>query len=153
METCVEDGCAVQTSRGKCRKHTREAVARGELPPGGKRIESTTVTHVERARQRSERAQSKRDAGPTGNALRMRRRYLRNRALAEQDYKCAICGSSTVKNWHLDHSHDNGLVRGTLCVPCNIRLNAIDDDEYMAKAIAYRDWWRAEHATNGGEKY
>lgn len=50
---------------------------------------------------------------------------LRNKILAEQNFKCGICGvSGKDVVWVLDHSHNkgfggSGLIRGTLCRNCN----------------------------------
>ena len=61
---------------------------------------------------------------------------------AQQDYKCAICGTSepmgTYNVWHVDHCHDTGRVRGILCFKCNMGLGKFDDSPLLLRlAIEY----------------
>lgn len=60
--------------------------------------------------------------------------------LSAQESACAICKIKfTAKNLpHIDHSHDNGLVRGLLCRQCNLGLGFFKDNtKVMEKAIEY----------------
>jgi len=62
--------------------------------------------------------------------------------LLSQGGCCAICGAATPgngnTNWCIDHDHDNGKVRGLLCVKCNPGLGFFQDDVgLLQKAIAY----------------
>jgi hypothetical protein len=59
------------------------------------------------------------------------------RMSAEQGRRCAIC--SEVKKLYVDHNHVTGEVRGLLCNRCNIRLAALDDPEWMSRAVAYHN--------------
>lgn len=45
--------------------------------------------------------------------------------LLMQDGKCAICLTDNPKRWHLDHDHDTGIIRGILCMGCNITLGHV----------------------------
>jgi len=48
-----------------------------------------------------------------------------DRMLIEQGSKCAICSGLTPRhssNWHTDHCHVTGKVRGILCHVCNTKL-------------------------------
>lgn len=63
--------------------------------------------------------------------------------LTAQGGRCAICRSDKPfgKNFHLDHCHVTGRVRGILCKRCNNGIGFFDDDiskmklamEYLAK--------------------
>jgi hypothetical protein len=59
----------------------------------------------------------------------------------EQNNKCAIClgdNSSSKRDWHIDHCHETGVVRGILCHHCNIGLGQFRDNvEHLKNAIAY----------------
>jgi hypothetical protein len=62
--------------------------------------------------------------------------------LKSQSGKCAICGSETSRrensSFCIDHSHDNGLVRGLLCHLCNRGLGFFQDDaSLLLKASDY----------------
>lgn len=59
-----------------------------------------------------------------------------------QGGKCAICSSTTrdsgKRRFDIDHCHDSDVVRGLLCMQCNIGLGAFKDDpDRIDKAIAY----------------
>jgi len=50
---------------------------------------------------------------------------------------CAICRSPfTEKPFHVDHSHDSGVVRGLLCSNCNTALGLLGDDPDIANQAA-----------------
>jgi hypothetical protein len=50
---------------------------------------------------------------------------------------CAMCGRPLPKP-HLDHSHEDGLIRGALCWPCNRLLGlAHDNPERLQQGINY----------------
>jgi len=60
----------------------------------------------------------------------------------DQDNKCKICGKSEPggygKHWHVDHDHENGVVRGLLCESCNTGLGKFKDSpELLEKALLY----------------
>lgn len=88
---------------------------------------------------------------PEKVSLQNRRSVLKEYNISQEDYdflvkkqddKCAICLSSDKKhnrkNWCIDHCHNTKLVRGLLCVQCNVLLgNANDDVELLKKAIKY----------------
>jgi hypothetical protein len=61
--------------------------------------------------------------------------------LAEQNGKCAICGSSDPgDNKHgcfcVDHEHIGGCVRALLCFHCNTALGHMNDDPERLEAAA-----------------
>jgi len=60
--------------------------------------------------------------------------------LKRQEGVCAICESivDNPKNWHLDHCHVTGKIRGVLCHKCNQGLGLFKDDIIiLEKAIKY----------------
>lgn len=61
--------------------------------------------------------------------------------LAAQDGRCAICRTDTPGgkgDWHVDHDHASGRIRGLLCHRCNLLLgNAGDDPARLQAAITY----------------
>lgn len=78
-----------------------------------------------------------------------RKRKLKRYGLTEETYEallvsqnnlCAICckKNETKRDWHVDHCHTTGKVRGILCHYCNLGLgNFKDNKEYLENAIAY----------------
>lgn len=54
--------------------------------------------------------------------------------LHRQGGGCAIC-QRVRKQWHVDHNHATGEVRGILCLKCNVALGLIGDDIQTARAI------------------
>lgn len=60
--------------------------------------------------------------------------------LAEQDGKCAICLTEDPAgvNWHVDHCHSTGKVRGLLCCSCNQSLGMLKENvSIMESMIKY----------------
>ena len=66
--------------------------------------------------------------------------------LADQDGTCAICNTidpgrgtkNGTAQWHIDHDHETGAVRGILCRRCNLAIGHFNDDPAMLdKAAAY----------------
>jgi hypothetical protein len=60
---------------------------------------------------------------------------------ATQDGRCAICGTDDPKgrgDFHVDHCHETGAIRGLLCHFCNVALgNFKDDIARLEAAIEY----------------
>jgi len=53
---------------------------------------------------------------------------------------CAICRSETPgdkRNWHTDHCHDTGKVRGILCSNCNRIVHKLATPEVLRRAAEY----------------
>lgn len=59
--------------------------------------------------------------------------------LEAQGGRCAICGTDTPngRNWHVDHNHDTGKVRGILCSSCNLGIGFLSTPERLAQATQY----------------
>ncbi len=64
-----------------------------------------------------------------------------NALFAMQGWVCAACGADkpgSKSGWHTDHCHSSGMVRGILCVHCNVGIGkAKDNTTTMRKWIAY----------------
>lgn len=58
------------------------------------------------------------------------------RMMADQGGVCGICAKPMAKVC-IDHCHETGQVRGLLCHGCNIKLSAIERDDYRVPALAY----------------
>lgn len=64
----------------------------------------------------------------------------RDKMLADQKGCCAICKVSEPSgyNWHVDHDHVTGKVRGLLCSKCNQGLGLFDEKtSNLEEAIKY----------------
>jgi len=61
--------------------------------------------------------------------------------IEKQEGRCAICSTDTPGgkgNWHVDHDHDSGRIRGLLCHHCNLMLgNSGDDPERLRAGAEY----------------
>ena len=64
-----------------------------------------------------------------------------DKMLTEQGGRCAICGATDpggAGDFHVDHCHDRGNVRGLLCHNCNIGIGHFKHDQsLLLKAISY----------------
>jgi len=70
----------------------------------------------------------------------IRRRYGISREQFETLYKkqggaCCLCGRR--KKLNIDHSHTTGRVRGLLCWRCNVLLDALENQEWLGRALRY----------------
>lgn len=64
-----------------------------------------------------------------------------NALFAEQNYRCAICGSDkTIPNRPLclDHDHRTGKIRAVLCHRCNINLGNYNDNVSLCETVISR---------------
>lgn len=83
------------------------------------------------------------------NARQRAQRLLRRTAFDGVDYdamlmaqenKCLICGDPPTSghNFHIDHDHKNGKIRGLLCGRCNMGLGLFRDNvDNLAAAMQY----------------
>lgn len=64
-----------------------------------------------------------------------------NEMFDKQNGCCAICGThqaELTRSLAVDHSHENGHIRGLLCQPCNTALGKFKDSiEMLDKASQY----------------
>jgi hypothetical protein len=64
----------------------------------------------------------------------------RSDMFTEQGEKCLICGRGEleISDWHVDHDHQTGKLRGILCAGCNKGLGHFrDDPDVLVKAAEY----------------
>ncbi len=105
------------------------------------------------------RRERKRNEDPQAVALQRKKWRLRSMygmsigdydlLLKAQDYACAICFDPAEKpfDFHVDHDHDTGKVRGLLCKRCNPMLGlARDSQGVLAGAIEYLNLNKGEYA-------
>jgi hypothetical protein len=57
--------------------------------------------------------------------------------LQAQGGGCFICGEPPEKNLCVDHSHDTRMVRGLLCLTCNLGLGHFKDDRRLTHAATH----------------
>jgi len=63
-----------------------------------------------------------------------------NALFLSQDSKCAICFSEKPRgrNWHTDHCHTTGKIRGILCGWCNTGIGKLQESPViMERAMKY----------------
>lgn len=64
----------------------------------------------------------------------------RDAMLAEQGGVCAICERAYPggrwDEWHVDHCHETGAIRGILCNDCNAGLGILGDDPVRLRRAA-----------------
>jgi hypothetical protein len=58
---------------------------------------------------------------------------------ASQDGRCAICARLPhgYQRLVVDHDHDTGVIRGLLCVSCNVALGSFSSKERLTSALSY----------------
>lgn len=59
--------------------------------------------------------------------------------LLAQEGRCAICRTDKVPrrgNWHVDHCHESGRIRGILCHGCNVALGHFKDNADLLRRAA-----------------
>lgn len=56
-----------------------------------------------------------------------------------QGCRCACCGATeSSPQWHTDHDHDTGTVRGILCGNCNMLIGRLGDNSYEIRCTTER---------------
>ena len=63
-----------------------------------------------------------------------------NKMMEEQNNSCKLCSKPfiSVTQTHIDHCHETDRVRGILCMPCNVALGMLgDNEEGLTKALNY----------------
>lgn len=61
--------------------------------------------------------------------------------LEDQNGECALCERPLEfdgNKLHIDHCHETGRIRGLLCMPCNVALGMLGDNEVgLTRALNY----------------
>lgn len=74
----------------------------------------------------------------------------RAKMMREQDGYCAICFEvlpDIKKQNHIDHCHNTQMIRGLLCVNCNVGIGMFKDDPTVLRNAAdYIESWCEKHA-------
>lgn len=92
-------------------------------------------------------------ASKPGHGINRKHQLKKRYGLGENAYEemfekqegcCAICGGPPDRSFSgrppvfaIDHNHVTGQVRELLCFKCNVRLQAIEDEQFMLLARAY----------------
>lgn len=89
------------------------------------------------------RGWQRRDETQRGKKLRLRYGIGEqefDELLARQDGLCAICFTDEPggkhDEFHVDHDHESGSVRGLLCFNCNVAIGLLNDDAHVVEAAA-----------------
>lgn len=82
-----------------------------------------------------------------------------DRMIAEQNGRCAICGSEPSRHskrtqkLYIDHDHETGHVRGLICRRCNAALGVFGDNiEGVMNVLDYLSRAKLAHAASMGIK-
>jgi hypothetical protein len=119
------------------------------------------LTEQERRRRRCESTKAWIKKNPVRVRRMRRNRTLASHGLTQDDFemrlvfqrgRCGICTSFEPgkKGWHIDHSHQTGLLRQLLCSDCNTGIGKLKDSpETLRRAANYIETWNARHAAEG----
>jgi hypothetical protein len=119
-------------SRYRNKPEVRERMALYQRAYAARRREEDPEGFKARNRQKQRRGHLKRKFGLTLEQY--------DSLLNAQNNLCAICKSpnQASRDWHVDHCHTTGTVRGVLCHHCNLMLGyAKDQVPTLENAIIY----------------
>lgn len=152
--TCSVDGCARATSKG-ARKCDSCHAGKPPLPEGlrtrgmsrydaqGDRLCSDCLIYLPVSQfgvhNRVPDGLS-RFCRACARAKNVRKKYGLTIQQAEEMWAspCGICGFYEAGKMVIDHCHASGVVRGTLCHPCNVSIGHFEDDpELLERAAEY----------------
>lgn len=110
------------------------------------RAKAWRAKHPERARARARQWQLQHPQACRQHGRTARTRYLYgisreqyDALLAEQQGRCAICGTTKPGKsgrFHYDHDHTTGEFRGFLCARCNLGIGYFQDRSELLRAAA-----------------
>lgn len=133
----------------RARQTRKGLTVREKLPPGEAKARKMARAlawarrHADKRRASRQRWMEKHPEYFTERHYRARYKISKQEfdgLLAAQENQCAICERTEPKgrNWHLDHCHDSGLIRGVLCHSCNVGIGLLGDtDEAVLRAYTY----------------
>ncbi len=138
IDTCTKCGANDRTPSGSCRicsKYSQD------------RIKANTPPEELRARQRAAAKKSYWAMSEAERKAKNRKRLCKAYGLTPEAFSvmlerqgnaCKICDCtepSEGKNFHVDHCHKTGRVRGILCHHCNIAIGLLREDVRIAKRV------------------
>lgn len=142
-KACTACGQVKPTTQFYKRKVSKDGLQNHCKPCSNERIARKRANNREYMR-----SYMKSDAGKTAvRRHRLKKNYglsLQefNELLSAQSFSCACCGTTEPKGnsnqWHVDHCHETGAVRGLLCNACNIGIGCLGDDlQGVRNALKY----------------
>ena len=152
---CEECGARISRTAKRCRACNLRRVAQGNRVP--EPLKPAERQAIYRARHREELGDKWRTERRAATLAKYGLTIADYECLwAEQDGKCAICGTSDPDHHCgtllVDHDHETGRVRGLLCNCCNRGLGSFKyDPDRLSAAIEYlaRTDVTAQIATTG----
>jgi len=72
----------------------------------------------------------------------------------DQNNRCLICNNDFLnREFHIDHCHTSGKIRGLLCGNCNTGIGLLNDDiQILNKAIEYLENFKKKEEKAGNEE-
>lgn len=131
------------------RTKNRLAATRNRKSPEARRAEYQANAEEMRAKARERYHRNPEAAAKASRKWWLKKKYgltleQYDQMLSDQGGGCAICGGKESRgyqvNFHVDHDHATGAVRGLLCAPCNTAIGLLQDDhEVVLRAALYLD--------------
>jgi hypothetical protein len=136
------------TAEGKAKTREDNARRRRNMSPEQREAQRAYMRNY--AQSRKELVKQRRRDNPDPHRLSKKKSRLKKFGMTMEQWQdmfskqgdgCAICSVGDTGNgrdWHLDHDHKTGKVRGILCHGCNTGLGGFKDSEqFLLAAITY----------------
>ena len=137
-------------NREQILRRTKEYAAKNAKKIAAYQLEYRTRSPEIRAKRKQQAAEWRQSHLVRSRAAERKRRLQKEYGMTvkawdalfqQQGHQCAICKTPELNpkgQWHTDHCHVTGRVRGILCSACNQALGLMKDDTLRLKtAIAY----------------